>query len=466
MRIPLLIIGGGLSGLAAAIRFARFDPDVLILEKHSRVGGLNSWYYRHNTLFETGLHAITNFARPGDKNAPLNRLFRQLKLRRTDFTFREQRTSEICFINRESLLFSNDFNLLLHEVTSKFPASADQFLHLVQAIREHDPFQPTPFRSARAFLTDSLNDPLLVEMLLCPLMYYGSSVENDMDFNQFVIMFRAIFLEGMFRPQGSIRDLLEHLLHHYQSFGGQLRLQAPVNRILRQNHRVQGVELVDGEVIQCDLLLSTIGLEETLALLDPPLPVRSGKQHGARLGFVESIFCLPTHCPHGLPENRTIIFYNQGARFSYQRPQTPVDFSSGVICLPANFQGLEPQAQQEVRTTHLADYRSWKALAADKDAYIAAKRQAARESGATVAKIIGNFTPHTVYQDTFTPLTIERFTAKKEGAIYGCPDKIKDGDIGFDNLFLAGTDQGFLGIVGSMLSGVSMVNRHLLSRLS
>jgi len=62
-------------------------------------------------------------------------------------------------------------------------------------------------------------------------------------------------------------------------------------------------------------------------------------------------------------------------------------------------------------------------------------------------------------------LTIERFTAKKEGAIYGCPDKIKDGNIGYDNLFLAGTDQGFLGIVGAMLSGVSMVNQHILSRL-
>ena len=52
----LIIIGGGLSGLAAGIRFARFGGSVLILEKHFIPGGLNSYYYRKGILFETGLH--------------------------------------------------------------------------------------------------------------------------------------------------------------------------------------------------------------------------------------------------------------------------------------------------------------------------------------------------------------------------------------------------------------------------
>lgn len=461
MHIPLLIIGGGLSGLAAAIRFARFNQDVLILEKHSRVGGLNSYYYRHNSLLETGLHAITNFASPQDKNAPLNRLFRQLKLRRKDFTFHEQMGSEICFVNREALTFSNDFEILHQEITSKFPRSAPGFTRLLQAISEYDPFQAAPFRSARSFLDTTLADPLLVDMLLCPLMYYGSSVENDMDLGQFVIMFRAIFLEGMFRPEGSIKDLLDTLLRQYQEFGGKIRLQAPVARIIHQDKKVRGVELTTGEVIECDFLLSTIGYEETLAALTvPPL-----SKPRPRLGFVESIFRLPAACHEILPQDKTIIFYNSSEHFHYQRPETRVDYSSGVICFPGNFQGLKAQPHLEVRATHLADYGQWKALAADRPAYLLAKSDTACRSKAAIEKIIGNFNQHIVYEDTFTPVTIERFTAKKEGAIYGCPDKIKDGNIGYDNLFLAGTDQGFLGIVGSMLSGVSMVNQHILSRL-
>jgi phytoene dehydrogenase-like protein len=85
-----LIIGGGLSGLAAAIRFARFGQKVLILEKHSKIGGLNSYYYRKGKLFETGLHAVSNFAPPADKHAPLNRLLRQLKIPRRNFVLHEQ----------------------------------------------------------------------------------------------------------------------------------------------------------------------------------------------------------------------------------------------------------------------------------------------------------------------------------------------------------------------------------------
>ncbi|RPJ12361.1 MAG: NAD(P)/FAD-dependent oxidoreductase, partial [Deltaproteobacteria bacterium] len=62
MKVPLLVIGGGLSGLAAAIRAARFSPDVLLVEKHIRLGGLNSYFFRNGILLETGLHAITNYA--------------------------------------------------------------------------------------------------------------------------------------------------------------------------------------------------------------------------------------------------------------------------------------------------------------------------------------------------------------------------------------------------------------------
>ena len=37
-------------------------------------------------------------------------------------------------------------------------------------------------------------------MLLCPLMFYGSAREDDMDLGQFAIMFRALYLEGFARP--------------------------------------------------------------------------------------------------------------------------------------------------------------------------------------------------------------------------------------------------------------------------
>ena len=78
-----------------------------------------------------------------------------------------------------------------------------------------------------------------------------------------------------------------------------------------------------------------------------------------------------------------------------------------------------------------------------------------------VREIIGNYQENILYQDVFTPTTIERYTGKANGAIYGSPVKIKDGRTPLSNLFIAGTDQGYLGIVGAMLSGVTMVNNHI-----
>ena len=461
MHVPLIIIGGGLSGLAAGLRFARFLPDVLILEKHSRLGGLNSYYYRNNRLFETGLHAITNFADPKDKKAPLNRLLRQLKIKRKELDLHEQNRSEIHFLNQESLLFSNDFSLFCNEISEKFPRSLTGFNELLSIIDEYDPFAPRDFISARTIILEKLHDQLLTDMLLCPLMYYGSSIENDMDFGQFVIMFRAIFQEGMFRPGGTIKDLLDLLTNHYKTHGGKLRTKAGVKRIIKDEKKAVAVELEDGEEIQCDFLLSTIGSDETFNLLDTPSPIKDMP----RLGFVETIFELSPETKLNKNGNNTIIFFNNGTTFNYAKPTDRVDFNSGVICMPQNFQNLDVRPYKEVRTTHLANYDEWKSLSHDKALYTAAKDETAAASLPVAEKILGNFGKNIVYRDTFTPLTIERFTTKKHGAIYGNPIKIKNGDIGYSNLFLAGTDQGFLGIVGSMLSGVSIVNQHILPRI-
>ena len=463
MKVPVLVIGGGLSGIAAAIRIARFSPHVQILEQHSRLGGLNSYFYRNKTLFETGLHAITNYAAKSDKKAPLNRLLRQLKIRRKDISLCQQLESRIEFYGQETLRFSNEFALLDNEIRTKFPHTYDNFIQLIHFIDEFDPFVPYPFRSTKKYLLDLLGDKLLVDMILCPLMFYGSSYENDMDLSQFAIMFRAIYLEGMFRPNGTIKDFLDMLTSHYSDLGGTIRTKCKVKRIVHSQGRVDGVELVSGEYIECDHLLSTIGSDETLALLDEhksntPSPSK-------RLGFIETIHEVKTDDMCILPEDTTIIFYNTKKDFNYSNPEDLVDNSSGVICFPGNFSGLPTKDKKEVRFTHLANYSKWKLLSEKPDTYLAQKRLSAEKSRKVLEPIIGDFEQKIVFEDTFTPVTIERYTSKLHGAIYGNPIKYKDGDIGYKNLFIAGTDQGFLGIVGSMLSGVSIVNQHILPKL-
>lgn len=452
----LLIIGGGLSGIAAGIRAARFGLKTLILEQHTLPGGLNSYYLRQGRLLETGLHAMTNFAPPGAKQAPLNRLFRQLHLSRKRFEFHEQLGSEIRFAGR-SLRFGNDSALLEAAIDREFPEAVDRFRQLKEAIAACDPFAAAPWRSARQFLAEHLRHPLLEDMLLLPLMIYGNAEEHDMDLGQFVIMFRAVFEEGFFRPDGTMREFLDLLVRQYREFGGELRYRSPVAAIETDGERVVGVRLEDGEVLSADTVLSTAGIPETMRL--------SGWQgdrtrYAGRMSFMETISFVPRANAASLAQGRTIVFYHNGPRLDYRRPEDYLDTSWGVICFPGNFSGLPPEDPAQIRVTNTASYPRWHGLAAE--AYGPVKERWTQAAVIASEEIVGNYRPSIVYQDSFTPVTIERFTRKAEGAVYGSGIKIRTGATPWANLFIAGTDQGYLGIVGAMLSGITIVNQHVL----
>ncbi len=452
----LIIIGGGLSGLAAGIRAARFGYKTLILEQHGLPGGLNSYYTRQGRLFETGLHAMTNCAAPRDKHAPLNRLFRQLHLSRKQFNFHEQIGSEIRFPDR-ALRFTNDSSVLEEEIARCFPHRIDAFLRLKEAIAAYDPFAVVPWRSARAFVHLHLQEPALEEMLLLPLMVYGNAEEQDMDLGQFVIMFRAVFEEGFFRPDATMREFLARLVEQYREFGGELRYRAPVARICTQGEQVTGVCLENGEELTADVVLSTAGIPATIQLSgwedDPDL-------YSGRMSFMETISVLPTEKVAELGRDRTIVFYSTRPEFSYRRPADFLDTTWGVVCFPEHFAGLPKVETGQVRVTNAASYPLWKGLASEE--YAVQKQRWTLASLAASEEIIGNYQPSIVYLDSFTPVTIERFTRKAQGAVYGSSLKIKDGRTPWSNLFVAGTDQGYLGIVGAMLSGITVVNQHIL----
>lgn len=452
----LIIIGGGLSGLAAGIRAARFGYSTLILEQHGRPGGLNSYYTRQGRLFETGLHAMTNCAGPRDKHAPLNRLLRQLHLSRKQFNFHEQIASEIRFPGR-SLCFTNDPAVLEDAIARCFPQRIDAFRRLKQQIATYDPFAVVPWRSTRVFLHEQLQERALEDMLLLPLMVYGNAEEHDMDLGQFVIMFRAVLEEGFFRPGGSMREFLALLVDQYRDFGGELRYHCPVARIRTQGAQVTGVCLENGEELSAETVLSTAGMPETIQLsgwsADPV-------DFSGRMSFMETISVLPREKSTELGRERTIFFYNTLPELHYHRPADLLDTSWGVICFPEHFTGLPTGDVGQIRVTNAANYPLWKGLGPED--YRVEKQRWTHAATAASEEIIGNYQPSIVYQDSFTPVTIERFTRKAQGAVYGSSRKIKDGRTPWSNLFVAGTDQGYLGIVGAMLSGITVVNQHIL----
>src|SRR4029079_13183041 len=94
------------------------------------------------------------------------------------------------------LAFDNDIRLLESEVARAFPSQRDNFQRLLGQIVDYDDLNQDIFElSARQLLANTITDRLLIEMLLCAVMWYGNAREDDMDWGQFCIMFRALYLE-------------------------------------------------------------------------------------------------------------------------------------------------------------------------------------------------------------------------------------------------------------------------------
>jgi phytoene dehydrogenase-like protein len=457
----VLIIGAGMSGLAAGLRLAQFGLQVCILERHTTVGGLNSFYRLAGRNYDVGLHAVTNFQPKGARHGPLPKVLRQLRLSWDEFDWAPQQRSAVAFPGAR-LQFSNDGELLDAEVARAFPAQTDEFRRLIAALLPYDGLdQPAARQSARAVFSEFISDPLLVEMLLCPLLYYGSASEHDMDFAQASVMFRSLFLEGLARPAAGVRVILKMLVRRYKELGGELRLRAGVKCIVAAGNEAHHVELDDGNELSARSILSSAGWCETMRLCHggpPPVEYTAAGE----LSFVESVAVLD-HQPRELDYPYAILFFNDSERFHWEKPDGQlVDVRSGVVCSPNNYvYGPAKQpAEGVVRMTALANFDRWRALGPDD---YQRQKAAAREAiYASAVRFVPDFRPHIVASDTFTPTTIVHFTGHDNGAVYGAPRKRHDGTTHLRNLFICGNDQGWVGIVGTMMSGIVMANRHCL----
>lgn len=463
MHYDAVIIGAGMSGLAAGIRLAYFDKRVLIVERHYAYGGLNSYYRLNGFDFDVGLHAVTNYVSPGAASAPLPKLLRQLRLTREALDLKPQRFSEIRFPGR-TLRFTNDIAVLTEEVAEQFPDDADNFVRLLRFIEAYDDLRPDAEpTSTRKMLGDALRDPLLIDMLLCPLMYYGSATEHDMDLTQFATMFKAIFLQGMARPPGGVRHVIRTLVKRYRACGGRLRMNCGVQRIEIKGDRVAGLHLSTGETITADVVLSSAGWYETMRLLAPDAPVGGPPEEEGvgRISFVECIGVLDEPpARHG--HEATLVFFSDAVPLQYAVPDELVDLRSGVVCCPNNYEDHDAMKNGVLRITWLANPRAWSAL--DQAAYADAKQAYHQRFVEAAGRYVPDFADRLLHADMFTPKTIQRFTGHLNGAVYGARHKARDGRTGVEGLFVCGTDQGFLGIIGAMLSGITMANNHVLAR--
>ncbi len=463
------IIGAGPSGLAAALRLSISGLSCIVLESHAVVGGLNSFYKRKvralgKTLcFDVGLHALTNIPRPGRRSA-LTKVLRQLRIPIATLSLKEQSYSEIVVGNNQ-LKFSNRDETLDKEIQKKFPEQYLLWMHLKKELSSYSLGAiPKHSESAREYLVEKLKSPELAELLITPLLLYGSSWEDDMSFDQFVVMAHSLYLEGMGRPANGIEPFWKTLLGELKSHGAQVKLRTAVEHVQRTGDGRYQIVCSRGKPIVAKKILSSAGMLRTEDLLRSRidgLPKESSEEvpvrpSGGKITLCESLFLFPKEQLKNISFPQ-IRFWAAHQKLSYRCPEDFVNLDNAVFCFPDSD---NDDSHFLVRCSFLANGTKWieskngvndRALSYEETKQMVQKKtlNVLRDQFPELKMI------HPLWDDLFTPATIQKYTGHTDGAIYGGPLKKREL---VPNVFLIGADEGGVGLVGAMMSGVAVAN--------
>jgi len=284
MKRKVIIIGGGIGGLATANLFQKAGDEVHIYEKNDQLGGRAGWKVINGFSFDTGPswylmpgvfeHYFDLFNLSVTKELALQKLSPAYKVffeshnplvitgdPGTDSqTFESEEPgagkaldryvkegNEIYQLALKHFLYTNFDNprdLLKKEIISQGP----RFLKLLTT-------------SIHSRVASFVGSRTLQQILEYPMVFLGSSPFSAPA--MYSLMSALDFKEGVFYPKNGIYSIITLLEKVGRSLGVQYHLNSDVSSITHLNGNASGITLSDGTRIDADIVISNADLHFT-----------------------------------------------------------------------------------------------------------------------------------------------------------------------------------------------------------
>ncbi len=288
-KFDTIVIGSGIGGLSAAAALAKCKRRVLVLEQHYQLGGLTQTFNRREYTFATGLHYIGGV---GEAPGPENQFGRMLRwltdgqlqfaslgspydiVRLPGFEFPVE-APRAAYINRLKAAFPDESDAIdgyfaaceeaqkasVALFTAKAtPAPIAAFVRWLNARRVHRALATTTADAVRGF-----RDPRLAALATARWGDYGiPPAESPFAIHALVT---GSYFNGAYYPVGGPARFAEALGDTIRAAGGAMRTQAAVRELRVADGRVAGVRTADGEEFQAPVVISAMGLHNTVAAL-------------------------------------------------------------------------------------------------------------------------------------------------------------------------------------------------------
>ncbi|MGD0155547.1 MAG: NAD(P)/FAD-dependent oxidoreductase [Terracidiphilus sp.] len=266
----IVIIGGGIAGLCAAVYAQKCGYQAEVLEMHDMAGGLAMSWRRGAYTFETCLHWFFGSDPKAAMYAQWSEVFDVGRLKFVDLPeFARLETDD-----GETLTIPTDPDRLEKELLERAPQDAKQIRGFASAIRRLRAFKmPDPSKSwvgnAPTLLRDVPCLPQLRSLTRVTSREYGQRFTDPLLRTFFVggdlagISAIAILASIAWMDTGDAKyvvggaqAIIRLIEEKFVSLGGRVRFGAKVERILVENGAAAGVQLAGGETIKADWIIS------------------------------------------------------------------------------------------------------------------------------------------------------------------------------------------------------------------
>lgn len=441
----LIVIGSGMGGMAvASLATQLLGKRVLVLEQHWRAGGFTHAFRREGWRWDVGLHYLGGLT-PGSDSRRLFDLVTggKVELRRLPDRY------DVIHANGTSYGIPSDLAQMEAELAASFPADAAglrRYFRLMRRINRrlgpalYAASAPAPlaalirlgtWRTARlarrttAEVIDAcVSDPALKLILGGRWGDYGVvPMRSAFGYHAQIL---GSYGDGAWYPEGGGSVIADAVTAIIRDGGGELRVNARVERILVEQGRAVGVEIVDGHgrssVVRAPLIVSDAGLHRTLALAGLPRAPEALAQSPSAVTVYLGLSDDPRKL--GIDGANHWFVADTGAGNGLatldqlQAGSGPMAFASFSSAVEADATRHSAQLLVLVDGRAFAGWQDsqWRQRGAE---YTALKECIADAAVMKLDAAFPGFAAMVAYREISTPLTVDRFTGHAGAAIYG-----------------------------------------------
>jgi len=402
----VIIIGSGLGGLTCANMLARGGHSVLLLEQHSNLGGLATWFKRKSHIFDIALHGFP---------------FGMVK------TCRKYWTPEIAdmIVQLKGIRFDNpqfsftttydreNFTRILEQ---RFKIPRENIEGFFNAARNMN-FYDDQSMTTREFFEKFFPGRDDVHRMLMESITYANGSTLDDPALTYGIVFSNFMNRGVHTVRGGTDQFIGKMREELLRNGVDIRTKCLVEKIITRDRKVAGV-IANGRTIKSKAVVSNGNLLSTIHKL-----VGDGNFSQSFIEEAKKVCLNNSSCQVyiGIKKGEKIdyigdlLFTSEAEKFDPQELRSKNTTSRTFsIYYPQTRPGSD---MYSIVASSNANYDDWANLSEEE--YRSSKEELIRRTIDALQKYVAKIRDKIDHVEAATPKTFQRYTLHLKGASFG-----------------------------------------------